>query len=234
MTLYFRIFHPKKKKGWDLTFSEKLSNYSLAIAFCLGTLLYFNEDKWNITIPDYFSWILVIAFFGHVLSFIIRLKEHENVNGFFEGNIRFESEYIETNNSRFFYTDISNLKISVGDYYGKPTGNYKYGPSYKNGLSNFISFRVKDEYKEFYFEINAEYYIECFYNNLVDIICQEKIKYDRNYLDFIPCSHRASNQFQKFITKLLKEKKIGCTEGLLIMGYSSDQEAKDMRAKYCS
>jgi hypothetical protein len=29
---------------------------------------------------------------------------------FFEGNIRFESEYIETNNHAFFYTDISNLK----------------------------------------------------------------------------------------------------------------------------
>jgi hypothetical protein len=234
MTLYFRIFHPEKKKGWNLTFSERLSNYSLLIAFCLGIILYFIEDKWNTTIPDYFSWILVIAFFGHVLSFIIRLKEHENINGFFEGNIRFESEYIETNNTRFFYKDIFNLKVSVGDYYGKPTGNYRYGPNYRNGLSNFISFTVEDEHQEFYFEINAEFLIEYFYNNLVTIICQEKLKYNRNYLDSIPSSHRDSTQFQKFMTKLLKEKEISCTEGLLIMGYSSDEEAKEMRAKYCS
>jgi hypothetical protein len=36
------------------------------------------------------------------------------------------------------------------------------------------------------------------------------------------------------MTKLLKEKKIDCTEGLLIMGYSSDKQAKEMRTKYCS
>jgi hypothetical protein len=40
-------------------------------------------------------------------------------------------------------------------------------------------------------------------------------------------------KFELFIAKLIREKRMECTEGLLLIGYDSDEEAQELRAKYC-
>lgn len=228
MKLSFRLFHPKKVRGSNLTLSEKLNNYSIAIIFSTGLALYFLENHWSLL-----YWILILALIGHVLSFFIRLNEHENINGYFEGDLQFESDYMQVDDRQFEYQHITNFNVSAGDYYGKPTPESRSGPRYTNGLENRISFTYKDEEIKFFFEINTPYEVRFFFDQVTSLICQEKIKYSRHYLNFIPQGHRESTEFINFVAKLIKEKRVNCTEGLLLMGYYSDEEAMEMRAKYC-
>lgn len=234
MTLHFRIFHPVKRKGRNLTFSEKLSYWSLGVSLFIGLFCLALEKTLLIKTNDFLVVLLLLGFLGHFLSFIIRIGEHENVNGYFDGNIIFKDEYLEIKNQHYLYNKISNLKFSISDYYGKPTNNYRYGPMYKNGISNYISFTIDGEDKFFNFELNSEFLIDKLYYHLIDIICLEKTNYQRSYLDLIPNDFRGYSVFKSFIIKLIQEKKLECREGLLIHGYDSDQEAKELREKYCN
>lgn len=232
MTLHFRIFHPIEPKGRNLTFSEKLSSWGLWISISIA-LLCMAFDKMFSVKTSYLMWIAVVGFMAHVISMFVRIGEHENVNGYFNGNIIFKDNYMEIHNQHYLYDKISNLKFSIGDYFGKPTHNYRYGPMYKNGISNYISFTINGDDKFFNFELNSEFLMDKLYYHLIDVICLEKTNYQRSYLDLIANDFRDYSVFKSFIIKLIEEKRIDCREGLLIHGSDSDKEAKELRAKYC-
>lgn len=229
MILSFRIFRPKKIRGSStLTLSEKLHHYSIAAIFSLGILSYI-FDIYNKPI----LYLLAISAIGYLASFIVRLNEHENINGYFEGDFQFKDDYMQVDDRQFEYQHITNFTVSAGDFYGKPTPESRSGPCYTNGIGNSIKFTYNDEKIKFFFEINTPYEVRFFFDQITTLICQEKIKYSRHYLNFIPQGHRESTEFINFVAKLIKEKRVDCTEGLLLIGYSSDEEAMEMRAKYC-
>lgn len=232
MTLHFRIFKPLKRKRRNLTFSEKLSNWGLWVSLSIILICLAFEKLFSIDVY-YLIWIALVGFLAHIMSMFVRIGEHEKVNGYFDGNIIFKEEYIEIYDQHYSYDKISNLKFSIGDYYGKPTNNYRYGPMYKNGISNYISFTIDGEDKFFNFELNSEFLVDKLYYHLIDVICFEKTNYQRSYLDLIPNDFRDYSVFKTFIIKLIEGKKLNCREGLLIHGYSSDKEAKELREKYC-
>lgn len=234
MTLQFRIFHPQKRNGWNLTFSEKLGYYSFSIIVLFVVLNLIAEKileiEFNDTILGFFT---SIGFLGYLTAIFIRYGEYENLNGFFEGNIRFEEAFVEVDNKQYGYAEISDLLFNIGDYHGAPTGNRKLGPMYKRGVGNRISFHYRGELKEFYFELNAEYFVDKLYYYFINVISSEKVQYQRNYLNLIPEYYRDNSVFREFIIKLLIQKRIGCTEGLLMHGYKTDKEAKLLRQNYC-
>lgn len=233
MTLHFRIFHPLKPKGRNLTFSEKLSSWGLWISLSIGVVCFLLQKTSLEKANDYLMWIALLGFLAHVISMFVRIGEHENVNGYFDGNIVFKDNYMEIHNQHYLYEKIANLKFSIGDYYGKPTNNYRYGPMYKNGISNYISFTIDGDDKFFNFELNSEFIMDKLYYHLMDVICLEKTKYQRSYLDMIPNDFRDYSVLKNFIIKLIEEKRIDCREGLLIHGYDSDKEATELRQKHC-
>ncbi len=104
---------------------------------------------------------------------------------------------------------------------------------YSNGINNLISFIYDGEKISRNFKLDSEAHVDELQLALLHIITSEKIPYKRKYLNFINKKYCSFMKFELFITKLIKEKRIECTEGLLLIGYHSDQEAKELRAKYC-
>ncbi|WBX72073.1 hypothetical protein [Tenacibaculum retecalamus] len=53
-------------------------------------------------------------------------------------------------------------------------------------------------------------------------------------IKLIPEQYRKFKEYEEYIGKQLKAKKINCTEGLLLIGYNSYDEAQNLKRKYCN
>ena len=232
MELTFRIFNYVKPKGLNFTLSEKLSWYSLSLMLIIGLGIHFFQKYSKFESNGFVYFVFIILSLCYFISFFVRLPEHENLNGFFEGKIIFENDGIIINDKKHFHHLILDLKIGYYDYYGTKTNNYRYGPVYTNGVSNKISFFYENEFLEHQFEINDSSLIDKFDFYLIDIICIEKIPYQRTYLNIIPEELRDLAVCERFIIDLIKNKRIDQTEGLLLICYNSNEEFKKIKEKY--
>lgn len=208
MTLTFRVFHPEKTKKRKLTNSEKLSKYAF-VSFLISAILFLFLKATNLHSLDFLlSIILVVCMFIHISSFFVRINEFETLYGTFGESFKFGENAIEFESKSFMYEDISNFQIQIIDFYGASTNNYRYGPMYKNGTSNYLSFVIAREKKEFYFEIKTEYFITAIYYHLIDIICNEKLPFQKEYLNLIPKKYKTFVVYSDFISRLKAENKI--------------------------
>lgn len=232
MDLSFRIFNHVKPKGFNFTLSEKLSWYSLSLMLIIGLGIHFFQKLLKFEINSFIYFLFIILSVCYFSSFFVRLSEHQNLNGTFNGKIIFENDGIIINDKKHFYHFILDLKIGYSDFYGAKTNNYRYGPVYTNGVSNKISFYYENEFLEHQFEINDSSLIDKLDFYLIDIICKEKIPYQRTYLNIIPEELRDLAVCERFIIDLIKNKSIDQTEGLLLIGYNSDKEFKKIKEKH--
>ena len=227
------IFYPKKSRQFDFTLSEKLTYYSLTAIISYTLLLVFIEKSFGYDISEYTYSLLIIPFITYIIGGAIRLNEYENLNGHFIGNISFEDDFLLMESKEYLYNKIEDLIVFGNSYSGQRNENTRSGPMYSNGVHNSISF-VYDDQKIFRnFKLDSEKHIDELQSALLNIITNEKIQYQRKYLNFINSEYRSFIKFELFIAKLIKEKRMECTEGLLFIGYDSDEEAKELRAKYC-
>ncbi|KQO29860.1 hypothetical protein ASF10_04950 [Flavobacterium sp. Leaf82] len=227
------IFYPKKSRQFDFTLSEKLTYYSLIAIISYILLLLFIETSFGCDISKYAYCVLIIPVITYFIGGGIRLNEYENLNGYFIGTISFEEDFLIIDNKPYSYSKIENLILYGNSYSGQRNENTNSGPIYSNGINNLISFNYEGEKISRNFKLDSERHIDELQLVLLDIITNEKIPYQRNYLNLINTEHRSYIKFELFIAKLIKEKRMECTEGLLLIGYDSDTDAKELRAKYC-
>lgn len=228
------IFIPFDNKNSSLVLSEKISYFSLGIIAFSIILLMLNNFFFNIkTINFIILALMILGFLAIIGAGILRFFEYENLNGYFKGEIKIDSDAIKINDQHYNLSEISGLKLVIFNYKGQRTHNTRSGPSFYQGISNSISFSVNAEHIAVNFLLISKEHIDELYQILVSIIAQEKINYNRNLINLIPEKYRKSQEFKNFILKLILEKRLECTEGLLIHGYSSDEEAKQLRQKYC-
>ncbi|MBW1658274.1 hypothetical protein [Flavobacterium quisquiliarum] len=227
------IFIPEKPKFFNLTRSEKLSYISLGLIFAYALILLLIERFLDYKLPQYFYYPVIIPLILQIVSSIIRLTEFENLNGYFEGKISFEENFLTINEIEYKYSDLENLVIYGNSFSGEKTKNYRYGPMYGNGVENLISFTYNEIKIEKHFQLISERHLDQLQNALVHIITTEKLPYKREHLNFINKEYRSFILFELFIGKLIKEKRMECHEGIHLIGLKS-KKAKEFEAKYCN
>nr|WP_294784122.1 hypothetical protein [uncultured Flavobacterium sp.] len=227
------IFIPEKPKGFNLTRSEKISYFSFAtiILYFLTALLV--ERLLDHKLPEYFYYPIIIPLLLEIASTIIRLKEFENLNGYFDGTISFQEDFLMINEIEYQYSELQNLVIYGNSFSGEKTRNYRYGPMYGNGIENLISFTHKEIKIEKYFKLNSERHLDELQNTLIHIITNEKLPFKKEYLNFINEEHRSYSLFEFLIGKLIKEKKISCKEALVFVEFNSIQDAQEFQERHC-
>lgn len=226
------IFIPTKKPYFNLLRSEKISYVSFGtMIFSIIFLKFSNDYFLNDLNLFLFIGLLFSSIIGFFTAFLIQFWEYENLNGYFKGEINIDTENIIVNQQVYRWSEISNLKIVIFNYKGERT--HRRGASFYQGISNHISFTYDSQEFSVSFLLISKDQIDDLYHIFVSVIVQEKISYSRNLINLIPDKYRKSQEFKSFILKLIIEKRLECTEGLLIHGYSSDEEVKQLRAKYC-
>ncbi|MES2813190.1 MAG: hypothetical protein V4670_12020 [Bacteroidota bacterium] len=186
MILQFRIFHDIKPNGRNLTLSEKLSQYSLITAFVFSLILLGVEKLFEIKAYPFLMWIPIIGFFIHLTSMFVRINEYENLNGYFDGTLILNEEFIVLNNLNIPLNEIEKLEINYFDFSGRKTGNYRYGPMYTNGIGNQIKIKTRHSSYECYFEIISETLIYNIEQYLYNIVVNRKLPSTKNHLDLVP------------------------------------------------
>ncbi|WP_134151369.1 hypothetical protein [Flavobacterium sp. 270] len=176
---------------------------------------------------------MIIPLILYIVSCIIRFKEFENLNGYFDGTISFNEEFLTVTEIDYKYSELENLVIYGNSFSGEKTKNYRYGPMYGNGVENLISFTYNGIKIDKHFQLNSERHLDKLQNTLIHIITNEKIPYKREYLDFINEEHRSYILFEFLIGKLIREKKIECKEGISLVKFNSNKDAQEFKTKYC-
>ncbi|TDO84111.1 hypothetical protein EV143_101556 [Flavobacterium chryseum] len=232
MSFTASIFIPQKPKGFNLTRSEKLCWYSLGALVIYSLPMLFIEKYFDYRFPQWAYYPALLIFLLNFSSYFIRITEFENLNGYFDGTISFEEDFLILNETEYKYSELENLVIYGNSFSGEKTKNYRYGPMYANGVENLISFNHNEFKVEQYFQLNSERHLDKLQETLIHIITTEKIPYNREYLNFINEEHRSFILFELFIGKLIKEKRIEYQDGIQLIGLNSKQ-AEEFKIKNC-
>jgi hypothetical protein len=220
-------------KKWTL--SELLSWTTITIFFFFTIILIINQKYFEIEMIEFISkTISYISLFIFVISSFMRFIEYEKLNGKLDGEILFENKIILINKNPFELDKIRDLKISFDNIYGDSTGNRKIGPIYSQGLKNSISFYYESQYIEVFYQLRNTQQQKNLKDNLFHLIISETIPLNTRSLQYIDKSHRETVEFKSLVHRYIKENIFTCTEGLLVIGYSSDREASELRKIYCS
>ena len=209
------IFIPGKKPFLNLTLSEKLNWGSLLFSFTYCSILLIDE-KWNsseitLYVKEYTVLNQIVGtVFGitFISSIFLRFKEFENLNGELKGKLIIDRDGITINDNLYEASKIINFKINTIDYYGQKTNYSKSGPYYFLGVKNNLSFDFETEKVAINFQINSETHLYELKWILLNIICEEKIPFQRSYLKFFDDDFRDTPTFKKFTEKLLLDKRL--------------------------
>ncbi|RUT69781.1 hypothetical protein D0817_14280 [Flavobacterium cupreum] len=226
------IYIPQKQKGLNLTRSEKLCWYSLGALVLYSSPFLFIENYYDYRFPQWAYYPSFLIFLLNFSSYFIRITEFENLNGHFDGTLSFEEDFLMINKTEYKYSVLENLVIYGNSFCGEKTKNYRYGPTYANGVENLISFTHNGFKVEKYFQLNSERHLDKLQETLIHIITSEKIPYKREHLNFINEEYRSFILFELFIGKLIKEKRIDYRDGIDLIGLKSKQ-AEEFKTKYC-
>jgi hypothetical protein len=103
------------------------------------------------------------------------------------------------------------------------------------GILNKIIIGYIQENKEFNFKLENESHVRVLQNNLFEFVIQDQLKNigTKNSLRLVEERFKKTEKYKSYIIQLLKEKRVDCTEGLLMIGYNSYEEAQQLKSKYC-
>jgi hypothetical protein len=173
--------------------------YSLVFSFSVAILFIIIEKLFSITINPKLLLIPILGIFPCMASSFIRISEYENLNGYFEGQLILDDEYISVNDNIIVLKDIVDLEMYYFDFSGRKTNNNRYGPMYANGIGNQIIIKTLTETIECYFEIGSEAIIYKIEQYLYDIVINKKIPVTKNNLDLVPIDFRDSKSYQALL-----------------------------------
>ena len=202
--LQFRIFHPTKSKGNNLTLSEKVDRISfyLLIPIVICLLVIFNTRNLSFIFESLAATIGLIAFLLSVISRVIRFGEYENLSGHFEGNIIFAEEEIKIDNIKIPLNEIIELELFYFDFIGRKTDNHRSGPMYTNGTGNQIKIKTKNSSYECFFEIISETIIYNIEQYLYSIVVNKKLQPTKNHLDLVPDDFKDNKAFIALLNEI--------------------------------
>ena len=89
--------------------------------------------------------------------------------------------------------------------------------------------------RTFNFKLESKSHQNVLERNIYQIVINDKLRNidGKKSIKLIPKQYKGFEEYREYVGKQLREKKVNCTEGLLLMGYKNDKEAKELREKYC-
>ncbi|MEZ4970407.1 MAG: hypothetical protein R2814_12275 [Flavobacteriaceae bacterium] len=191
----------------------------------------------NIESIIYYQFI--IGFIFYCAAFVYQYFDYERLEHEKTGHLELNEEGIIINHGETIkYEQLSNINIDAGTYHGQKTpamSPQSPSPTHRTGLENRISISSNIIEHDLHFGLESEYHLDSLYLTLFKLIVSDKFKKidPKKILNLIPAQFRSSPEYKTYIVKLIQEKRLNCSDGLLFHGYKSDKEAKELRKKYC-
>ena len=228
-----------------ITTEEKLLNFnhpktytylSLGIAMVAVIIILINKEYFQLDfIENIFYPITFISFIIFGVSQFITMFSKEDILIKKTGKLKITSDEFIIDNDPINFEEILLLEINFEDYEGRLT-NYQSStePMYSKGTDNYFKIKTIDKKIEKQILLQSMREMNLVYDFLSAQIVKNKFKKtnSRQLIAIFRDDFKKTDEARNYIAALIKEKKINTTEGLLMMNYSSDKEAKELRKKY--
>lgn len=223
---------------WDFSQSETyfdLSFYGLLISI----VIVFLDIKFLKTefLNDFFLILCAIFTIINLVSQIWRFApEHQNKSLSNKGVFQItEDSFIFKYQDEIPFIEIEVLEFSFYDYYGKYINlTHEVGPIKSIGVDNVLILKTKDYEYSCNFELISKAQSKLLEKEFVKLIFLNsfpKVK-PKRLMNLVSLNVRKEEVSRNYIAQKIKERKLNTIEGLLMMNYSSDKEAKELRKKY--
>lgn len=154
-----KIFIPSKGIDWRINSSRLMSG-----GFILLITIAFIASQLNLSLSvDYLIRTLLFSLLGLILFASYRgAYENEKKFGKLEGEVRISLDSIQLNDSLYSWSQIEQVKFGIFAVVGEtlwsewyPIARYYGGPSYSQGVNNFIEFMAAEKKAKFFFQLET-------------------------------------------------------------------------------
>ncbi|MFY7671235.1 hypothetical protein ACOSP6_09155 [Tenacibaculum sp. MEBiC06402] len=148
-----------------------------------------------------------------------------------------EDSFIINQNERIYYHQIKHIELSNHDYQGRQlstngliTGNFSSGT--RNSIE-IITIEDKKIKKKLHLTSERQMHaLSVFLSEFIINNSFINISNIKQLTNILPEDFRKNDRSRKYIAQLIKTGKLNQPEGLLIMNYSSYEEAQDLKKQY--
>jgi hypothetical protein len=229
--------HKIIKKEISNTETIFLSGLFLLITSLIFTFIYkkvFNIDSGSSILFSIMFLGLLLIIFTYFYQFYDFEKIKNEKNGFLELDA---NELIINYNEKIRYEEITDFELLIDAYYNEKINMIYRNPTEKRslGISNSLTITYKSKTRTFNFKLESKSHQNVLERNIYKLLIHDKLRNidGKKSIKLIPEQYKGFEEYREYVGKQLKEKKINCTEGLLLMGYKSYDEAQELKKKYC-
>lgn len=158
---------------------------------------------------------------------------HEKV-GFLELG---SDELILNYTEKIKYGELTDFEMVIDAYYNEKINITNRAPEEKRslGISNTLKINYQSKTRTFNFKLENESHKNVLERNIYELVIHEKLKNidAKKSIKLIPERYRKYEEYREYVGKQLKASRINCTEGLLLIGYNTYEEAQELKKKYC-
>ncbi|MBU3010230.1 hypothetical protein KO506_02335 [Polaribacter vadi] len=225
-----------KSNFWSFDHPITYLTLSLGILVVSIAMVSLNNEYLSIEIIDtIFSSLIFISGLILIFSFFILKFSKENIKIINTGFLKItEDEFIINNSKNIHFNSVTYLNLSITEYRGELKHHNEFGSGLKSGTDNFITIKTDTEKIKKRILINSEREITTLNYFLASQIIKNKFtKINiKKLISIFSDDFKKTIESRNFMASKIKEGEINSTEGLLMMNYSSDKEAKELRKKY--
>ncbi|CAL2090849.1 conserved protein of unknown function [Tenacibaculum sp. 190524A05c] len=149
-----------------------------------------------------------------------------------------EDSFVFNQNEIIYFNQVRHIVLSSEDYQGRPLHhrNSITEGSYSSGTDNYIELITKEnqEIKKQFLLISERqmYALSTFLSEFIINDMFKNVRNVKQLTNILPEHFRKMDRSRKYIAELIKKGKLNKTEGLLIMNYSSYEEAQELKKHY--
>ncbi|WP_172824399.1 hypothetical protein [Polaribacter sp. KT25b] len=182
--------------------------------------------------------IMMIGMLTILFTYFYQYYDFEKIKNLKKGFIELEKDELIINYSeKIKYEELTDFDLSINAYYNEKINLGHRNPTEKRslGISNSLTITHKSKTRTFNFKLESKSHQNVLERNIYNLVIHDKLRNidGKKSIKLIPEQYKGFEEYREYVEKQLKEKKINCTEGLLLMGYKSFDEAQELKKKYC-
>lgn len=184
------------------------------------------------------SFLIFILGISALILLFISSHSKESLKIIETGTIKItENSFVINQNEIIYYNQVRHIVLSGEDYQGRPLNNESsITGSYSSGTDNYIELITIENIKikkQFLLTSKRQMYaLSTFLSEFIINDIFKNISNIKQLTRILPEDFRKYDRSRKYIAQLIKTGKLKKTEGLLIMNYSSYEEAQELKKQY--
>ncbi|MFY9242561.1 MAG: hypothetical protein WAO74_06000 [Polaribacter sp.] len=233
------VINTIKAKSNFFNFSHPQPYLIFSLGLLLISIVFININDEYLSIDFLNSILTFIVFISgiiFVLSYIILKFSKENLQVVKTGTLKITTEeFIFNGEIKIPFNSVTDIKLITNDYEGKLKNyNNDFNSSYTLGTENFIIIKASKMQIKKQIQLNSERELNLLHDFLSYQIIENKFKNApvKKLISIFRDNYKSTNEARNFIASKINLGKLNTTEGLLMMNYTSDNEAKELRKKY--